>query len=170
MAHAAVRDEARLLVTGVLAAASRAASGWPGEAGCRCPLCRAAAAVREPDPQLSERLADAVGTVADGVAGLLRAWSDGAAGQHRTGPAGNSPAGEPSADGASADGASADGAFAGEPSADGASFGGSSDGGSSVDGASGAAAGAAGPGGDPAAAAGEPADGGVQTKGDVGCQ
>jgi hypothetical protein len=143
VAHAAVRDEARLLVAGVLAAASRAASGWPGEAGCRCPLCRAAAAVREPDPQLSERLADAVGTVADGVAGLLRAWSDGAAGQHRTGPAGNSPA-----DGASFDGASADGA---------------SDGGSSVDGA-------AGPGGGAAAAAGEPADGGVQTKGDVGCQ
>lgn len=160
MAHAAVRDEARLLVTGVLAAASRAASGWPGEAGCRCPLCRAAAAVREPDPQLSERLADAVGTVADGVAGLLRAWSDGAAGQHRTGPAGNSSAGN----------SPADGAFAGEPPADGASDGGASDGGSSVDGASGAAAGVAGPGGDPAAAAGEPADGGVQTKGDVGCQ
>jgi hypothetical protein len=143
VAHAAVRDEARLLVAGVLAAASRAASGWPGEAGCRCPLCRAAAAVREPDPQLSERLADAVGTVADGVAGLLRAWSDGAAGQHRTGP--HAPDGESSA-------------------------GGSSGGGSFARGSSGGAAAAAGPGGGAAAAAGEPADGGVQTKGDVGCQ
>ncbi|BCJ29165.1 hypothetical protein [Actinocatenispora sera] len=139
MAHAAVRDEARLLVTGVLAAASRAASGWPGQSGCRCPLCRAAAAVREPDPQLSERLADAVGTVADGVAGLLRAWSDGA-----TGPDGTAPAGGSSEDE-------------------------SSRGGSSGGAASGGAA-AAGPTGGAAAAAGEPADGGMQTKGDVGCQ
>jgi hypothetical protein len=92
VAHAAVRDEARLLVAGVLAAASRAASGWPGEAGCRCPLCRAAAAVQAPDPEISERLADAVGTVADGVAGLLRAWSDGAAGPDRTAANGDSPA------------------------------------------------------------------------------
>jgi hypothetical protein len=39
---------------------------------CRCPLCRAISAAREPDPRLAERLATGVGHLAGGAVRLLR--------------------------------------------------------------------------------------------------
>jgi hypothetical protein len=85
---AGVREEAERLVATMLAAASlalRAAQGsehgWrpgPGFATgtadcCICPLCRAIAALRDPSPELAERLATSAGDLAVAVAGVLRA-------------------------------------------------------------------------------------------------
>lgn len=49
---------------------------------CRCPVCRAISAVREPNPQVTERLATGAGTVAEGAARVLRGLA-GAAGAVR---------------------------------------------------------------------------------------
>jgi hypothetical protein len=40
---------------------------------CVCPVCRVIAALRDPSPELAERLATAAGDLAVGVSGLLRA-------------------------------------------------------------------------------------------------
>ncbi|HEX6499271.1 MAG TPA: hypothetical protein VF054_09610 [Micromonosporaceae bacterium] len=45
---------------------------------CVCPICRTIAALRDPDPEVAERLATGVGDLAAGVANLLRAFSAGA--------------------------------------------------------------------------------------------
>lgn len=94
-----VRDEAERLVAAALAAVSLAARGL-GAAGsarrtgrdeqseyagfatgspecCICPVCRAIAAVRDPSPDLAERLAAGAGDLAAGVASLLRAFGRG---------------------------------------------------------------------------------------------
>jgi hypothetical protein len=87
-----VRDEAQRLVNAALAAAAMAARGLapaPGVDGhggptggrlatgspecCVCPICRVIAAMREPDPDLSMRLAAGAGDLAAGIAGMLRA-------------------------------------------------------------------------------------------------
>jgi len=72
------REEAERLVAAGLAAVSRAARGTTGFATgsaecCVCPLCKAIAAARDPDPGLAERLASGVGDLATGLAGVLRA-------------------------------------------------------------------------------------------------
>ncbi|MFC4064145.1 hypothetical protein ACFO0C_04335, partial [Actinoplanes subglobosus] len=42
---------------------------------CVCPVCKAIAAVRDPSPETAERLAASAGDIANGVAGLMRAFS-----------------------------------------------------------------------------------------------
>jgi len=73
------RQEAeRLVATAVAAARLAAGRAGHGAAGstCRgCPLCRALAALREPDPRVVEDLATRAGDIAAGVAGLLRSAS-----------------------------------------------------------------------------------------------
>jgi hypothetical protein len=71
------REEAERLVAAALAAVSMAANSTAGFATgsaecCACPLCRAIAAARDPDPQLAERLATGAGDIAAGVASFLR--------------------------------------------------------------------------------------------------
>lgn len=39
---------------------------------CRCPVCRAISAARDPDPELAERLATGVGNLAEGAVRVLR--------------------------------------------------------------------------------------------------
>jgi hypothetical protein len=73
------REEAERLVAAALAAASVAARGATGFATgsaecCVCPLCRAIAAVRDPDPKLADGLASSAADVAAGLAGMLRAF------------------------------------------------------------------------------------------------
>lgn len=46
---------------------------------CRCPVCRVISAAREPNPNVAERVAAGVGSVAEGATRLLRAVA-GAAG------------------------------------------------------------------------------------------
>jgi hypothetical protein len=80
-----VRDEAEQLVAAAIAAVSMAARGLSaatgdhlatGSAECRiCPICRVIAAVREPDPDLTERLATSAGELAAGVAAMLRSFA-----------------------------------------------------------------------------------------------
>jgi hypothetical protein len=41
---------------------------------CVCPVCRVIAAMRDPDPELAERLANGAGDLATGVTGMLRAF------------------------------------------------------------------------------------------------
>jgi len=79
---AGAREQARRLVVSLLATASAAAGRpHPDRDGtpCGCPLCRAAALVREPDPEFAAGLADGAGDIAAGVAQVLgafgRAWS-----------------------------------------------------------------------------------------------
>jgi len=52
-------------------------TGWAtGTAECCvCPVCRAIAAVRDPDPHTAERLATGAGDLATGVSSILRAFS-----------------------------------------------------------------------------------------------
>lgn len=45
---------------------------------CVCPVCRVIAAMRDPSPDLAERLASGAGELATGVTGLLRAFGRGA--------------------------------------------------------------------------------------------
>jgi hypothetical protein len=71
------RQEAERLVAAVLAAAAMAANANPqlstGSAECCvCPLCRVIKAVRDPDPEMVERLASGAGDLAAGVASFLR--------------------------------------------------------------------------------------------------
>jgi hypothetical protein len=67
-------DEAAALVEAALAWAQRAASAiGPDEHTCvACPLCRALTALREPDPQLADRLTASVTDLATTVAAGLR--------------------------------------------------------------------------------------------------
>jgi hypothetical protein len=53
----------------------KSSTGWAtGTAECCvCPICRAIAAVRDPDPHTAERLAAGAGDLATGVAGIMRA-------------------------------------------------------------------------------------------------
>ncbi|HEX2771953.1 MAG TPA: hypothetical protein VHN18_05920 [Micromonosporaceae bacterium] len=73
------RQEAeRLVATAVAAAqvaAGAAAARFGDPACCVCPVCRALAAVRDPDPAVVERLATRAGDVAAGVANLMRSAS-----------------------------------------------------------------------------------------------
>ncbi|WP_433609361.1 hypothetical protein ACQP2P_38080 [Dactylosporangium sp. CA-139114] len=78
------REEAERLVAAALAAVSMAANSTAGFATgsaecCVCPLCKAIAAARDPDPDFAERLATAAGDVAAGVASFLRQFSPPAA-------------------------------------------------------------------------------------------
>jgi hypothetical protein len=79
-----VRDEAERLVAAAIAAISSAARGFgptnrPG-AGlatgsaecCVCPVCRAIAAMRDPNGDLAERLTSGVGDLATSVGAILR--------------------------------------------------------------------------------------------------
>jgi len=75
------REEAERLVAAVLGAASIAASSTAGFATgsaecCVCPVCKAIAAMRDPDPEFAERLASGVGDLAAGLAGVLRAFGN----------------------------------------------------------------------------------------------
>jgi hypothetical protein len=77
---ATARQEAERLVAAALAFASLAANSHPematgSAACCVCPFCRLIEAVRDPDPQVVERLATGAGDLAVGVAGLLRSLS-----------------------------------------------------------------------------------------------
>lgn len=74
------REEAERLVAAGLAFASLAAQAHPeiatgSAACCVCPLCKLIEAVRDPDPQVVERIATGVGDLAVGLAGLLRSFS-----------------------------------------------------------------------------------------------
>jgi hypothetical protein len=73
------RAEAERLVAAALAAVSMAARSTTGFATgsaecCVCPLCKAIAAAREPNPDIAERLATGAGDLAAGVASVLRAF------------------------------------------------------------------------------------------------
>jgi hypothetical protein len=73
------REEAERLVAAALAAMSMAARSTTGFATgsaecCVCPLCKAIAAARDPDPDFAERLATGAGDLAAGVASVLRAF------------------------------------------------------------------------------------------------
>src|SRR6266536_4039483 len=61
---------------GVHAPAAGSARFSTGSADCCvCPVCRVIAALRDPSPELAERLASAAGDLAVGVAGVMRAFS-----------------------------------------------------------------------------------------------
>lgn len=71
------RQEAERLVAAVLAAATLAANANSGLSTgsaecCVCPLCKVIAAVRDPDPEMVERLATGAGDLAAGMASFLR--------------------------------------------------------------------------------------------------
>jgi hypothetical protein len=66
----------------------RVANGSPE--CCVCPVCRTIAAVRDPSPQMAERLATGAGDLAAGVASFLRAVSAAASGTDRP-PSGTRP-------------------------------------------------------------------------------
>ena len=79
------REEAERLVATALAALSVAANSTAGFATgsaecCVCPVCKAIAAARDPDPAFAERLATGVGDLAVGLAGVLRAFGQPATG------------------------------------------------------------------------------------------
>jgi hypothetical protein len=74
------REEAERLVAAGLAFASLAANAHPeiatgSAACCVCPFCKLIEAVRDPDPQVVERLATGAGDLAVGVANLLRGFA-----------------------------------------------------------------------------------------------
>jgi hypothetical protein len=83
---ASPREEAERLVAAAVATASTAARGWLARSGhtvatgsepcCVCPLCRAVSVLRDPDPELVERLASGAGDLAEGVSAALRAAGD----------------------------------------------------------------------------------------------
>jgi hypothetical protein len=71
------REEAERLVAAVLSAVAMAANAHPewstGSAECCvCPLCKVIAAVRDPDPEVVERMATGAGDLAAGMASFLR--------------------------------------------------------------------------------------------------
>jgi hypothetical protein len=81
------REEAERLVAAILAAATLAANANPqfstGSAECCvCPLCKVIAAVRDPDPEMVERLATGAGDLAAGVASFMRHLAGGATSQN----------------------------------------------------------------------------------------
>ncbi|GAA1413413.1 hypothetical protein [Catellatospora coxensis] len=119
------REEAERLVAAVLAAATLAANANPHLATgspecCVCPLCKVIAAVRDPDPELVERVATGAGDLAAGLASFLRSVST-----HRPGDAAwrdatvhpGAPAAGPEAGAAGEAGAEGEAAAAGEASA-----------------------------------------------------
>ncbi|UQU63243.1 hypothetical protein COUCH_30140 [Couchioplanes caeruleus] len=65
------------LLTGTGSRQHKSSTGWAtGTAECCvCPICRAIAAVRDPDPHTAERLAAGAGELATGVAGIMRAFA-----------------------------------------------------------------------------------------------
>jgi hypothetical protein len=77
-----VREEAVRLVTAAVAGLSLAVRSIPGVAEhsfandspecCVCPICRVVAAMRDPSPELTERLAGGAGDIAVAVANALR--------------------------------------------------------------------------------------------------
>ena len=82
------REEAERLVAVALAMAGRFATNTDPRSGhdgpkmatgsaecCVCPICRTIAAIRDPDPGFTERLATGAGDLAAGVASLLRSFS-----------------------------------------------------------------------------------------------
>src|SRR5918997_6144900 len=74
---ASARQEAEKLVAAVLAAVAVAANANPhwstgSRECCVCPLCKVIAAVRDPDPEMVERLATGAGDLAAGMASFLR--------------------------------------------------------------------------------------------------
>lgn len=74
---ASARQEAERLVAALLAAAAVAANANPhwstgSKECCVCPLCKVIAAVRDPDPEMVERVATGAGELAAGVASFLR--------------------------------------------------------------------------------------------------
>jgi hypothetical protein len=97
-----VRDEAERLVAAAIAGLSLAARGLGGVAGsrrgghsgsgfatgspecCVCPVCRVISAMRDPNPDIAERLATGAGDLAAAVTGILRSLSR--AGTSRTQP------------------------------------------------------------------------------------
>ncbi len=89
MAQEPVRDEAERLVAAAIAAVSMAARSLPRGGGrplatgsaecCVCPICRVIAGMREPNPDLADRLAAGAGDLATAVAGVLRTFGRGAA-------------------------------------------------------------------------------------------
>ncbi|MFG2042547.1 hypothetical protein [Dactylosporangium sp. NPDC048998] len=97
------REEAERLVATALAAVSMAARSTAGFATgsaecCVCPLCKAIAAAREPDPDFAERLATGAGDLAAGLASVLRAFGERAAPHFKApggGPEGPGPDEEP---------------------------------------------------------------------------
>ncbi|GAA2612894.1 hypothetical protein GCM10010399_49720 [Dactylosporangium fulvum] len=79
MTHRDPREEAERLVATAFAALSVAAdraAGFATGSGecCACPVCKAIAAARNPDPDLAERVATGVGDIAVGLAGVLRSF------------------------------------------------------------------------------------------------
>jgi hypothetical protein len=94
-----VRDEAERLVAAAIAAVSTAARSIGGDRiatgtaeCCICPICRVIAALREPSPDFTEKLASGAGELAAGVAALLRTLAT-------TGRAAAEPEPEPRSDG-----------------------------------------------------------------------
>jgi hypothetical protein len=76
------REEAERLIASVLGSASLAAENLSGFATgsaecCVCPVCRAIAAARQPNPRVAERIASGAGDLAQGLASMLRAFSSG---------------------------------------------------------------------------------------------
>jgi hypothetical protein len=82
------REEAERLVAAALAMVGRFANNTDPRSGhegpkmatgadecCVCPICRTIAAMRDPDPDFTERLAAGAGDLAAGVASLLRSFS-----------------------------------------------------------------------------------------------
>jgi hypothetical protein len=71
------REEAERLIASVLGSASVAAENLSGFATgsaecCVCPVCKAIAAARDPNPNVAEKLASGAGDLASGVASFLR--------------------------------------------------------------------------------------------------
>jgi hypothetical protein len=78
------REEAERLVATALGALSLALQSTEGFATgsaecCVCPVCKAIALARDPDPEFAARLASGVGDLATGLSGLLRAFGGAAA-------------------------------------------------------------------------------------------
>jgi hypothetical protein len=75
------KDEAERFVAAALAAVSMAAQSATGFATgsaecCVCPLCKAIALARDPDPAFAEKLSTSVGDLAASVASVLRAFGE----------------------------------------------------------------------------------------------
>lgn len=71
------REEAEKLVATVLAVAAMAANANPSLSNgsaecCVCPFCKVIAAVRDPDPEMVERIATGAGDLAAGFASFMR--------------------------------------------------------------------------------------------------
>jgi len=71
------RAEAERLIAAALGTAAVAADGLRGFATgsaecCVCPVCRAIAAARDPDPEFAERMASGAAELAAGLAAALR--------------------------------------------------------------------------------------------------